>query len=130
MTTINRKAARRLGVRRFDAAEYLKDEADIAAYVAAALAENDPPTLAAALGAVARARGMTQLAATTGIAREALYRALSADGNPSLDTLLRVIAGLGLRLDVRPAGRAGRGIARGARRTVVPGRPARSSTHA
>jgi probable addiction module antidote protein len=103
MTAINPKAARRLGVRRFDAAEYLKDEADIAAYVAAALAENDPRVLAATLGAVARARGMTQLAKATGISREALYRALSADGNPGLETLFKVLGGLGLRLDVRPA---------------------------
>lgn len=106
MSTINPKAARRLGVRRFDASEYLKGDADIAAFVAAALAENDPPTLAAALGTVARARGMTQLAAATGITREALYRALSAEGNPSLDTLLKVLGGLGLRLDVRAAGSA------------------------
>lgn len=102
MTAIDSKAARRLGVRRFDASEYLKGDADIAAYVAAALAENDPATLAAALGAVARARGMTQLATATGITREALYRALSAEGNPSLDTLLKVMGGLGLRLEVHP----------------------------
>jgi probable addiction module antidote protein len=74
---------------------------------AAELAENDPPTLAAALGAVARARGMTQLATATGISREALYRALSAEGNPSLDTLLKVLGGLGLRLDVRPTAAEG-----------------------
>ncbi len=103
MTAINPKAARRLGVRRFDAAEYLKDEADIAAYVAAALAENDPSVLAAALGDIARARGMTKLATQTGMSREALYRALSADGNPGLETLFKVLGGLGLRLAVGPA---------------------------
>jgi probable addiction module antidote protein len=91
-----------LGVRRFEASEYLRDEADIAAYLDAAMAEDDPRLLAAALGDVARARGMTQLSRKTDLSREALYRALSVDGNPELATLTKVLRALGLRLSVQP----------------------------
>jgi probable addiction module antidote protein len=100
---INAKVARRLGVRRFDAAEYLRDEADIAAYLEAAAADEDPRVLAAALGDVARARGMSELARKTGIAREALYRSLSVDGNPELATLTKVLRAFGMRLAIQPA---------------------------
>jgi probable addiction module antidote protein len=100
---INPKAARKLGVRPFDAAEYLRDETDIAAYLAAAAAEEDPRVLAAALGAVARARGMADLARKTGLTREALYRSLSAEGNPELATLTKVLKALGMRLTIQPA---------------------------
>jgi probable addiction module antidote protein len=103
-TKINSNVARRLGVRRFDASEYLRDEADIAAYLEAAAAEEDPRVLAAALGDVARARGMSELARKTGITREALYRSLSADGNPELSTLTKVLRALGMRLTIQPAG--------------------------
>jgi probable addiction module antidote protein len=99
---INARVARRLGIRRFDAAEYLRDETDIAAYLEAAASEEDPRVLAAALGDVARARGMTQLARKTGIAREALYRSLSAEGNPELATLSKVLRALGMRLAIEP----------------------------
>ena len=78
-TRINANVARRLGVRRFAASEYVRDEADIAAYLEAAAAEEDPRVLAAALGDVARARGMSELARKTGITRDALYRSLSAE---------------------------------------------------
>ena len=101
--TLNAKVARRLGVRRFDVAEYLNSEADIAAYLEAVLAEDDPRLLAAALGEVARARGMTQLARETGLSREALYRALSSEGNPELATVTKVLRALGLRLSIQPA---------------------------
>ena len=84
----------------WDAADHLKDDADAAAYLEAALEDGDAHLVAAALGDVARARGMTQLARDTGLARESLYRALSADGNPELATVLKVIAALGLRLTV------------------------------
>jgi probable addiction module antidote protein len=100
---INPKAARKLGVRPFDAAEYLRDETDIAAYLEAAAAEEDPRVLAAALGAVARARGMADLARKTGLTREALYRSLSAEGNPELATLTKVLKALGMRLTIQPA---------------------------
>jgi probable addiction module antidote protein len=102
-TRINPKAAKKLGVRLFDAAEYLRDETDIAAYLAAAAAEDDPRVLASALGAVARARGMADLARKTGLTREALYRSLSAEGNPELATLTKVLKALGMRLVIRPA---------------------------
>lgn len=100
---INAKVARRLGVRRFDASEYLRDEADVAAYLEAAAAEDDPRVFAAALGDVARARGMSDLARKTGITREALYRSLSADGNPELLTLTKVLRAFGMRLTIQPA---------------------------
>jgi probable addiction module antidote protein len=100
MKAVNQKVARRLGIRQFDAAEYLRDEASINAYLRAALADGDPGVLAAALGNIAKARGMTQLARKTGIAREALYRTLSANGNPELATLTKVLKGLGLRLSI------------------------------
>ncbi len=102
-TKIDPTVARRLGVRRFDASEYLRDEADIAAYLAAAAAEDDPRILAAALGDVARARGMSELARKTGITREALYRSLSAEGNPELATLTKVLRALGMRLAIERA---------------------------
>jgi probable addiction module antidote protein len=102
-TKINPNVARKLGVRRFDASEYLRDEADIAAYLEAAAAEEDPRVLAAALGDVARARGMSELARKTGITREALYRSLSAEGNPELSTLTKVLRALGMRLTIQPA---------------------------
>lgn len=83
----------------YDAAEFLTDEETIAAYLTEALESDDPRAIAKALGAVARARGgMAQLALDTGIAREALYRALSETGNPELGTALKVMHALGLKL--------------------------------
>ena len=83
----------------YDAAEFLTDEETIAAYLTEALASEDPRVIAKALGAVARARGgMARLARNTGIAREALYRALSDTGNPELGTALKVMHALGVRL--------------------------------
>jgi probable addiction module antidote protein len=85
----------------WDAAEHLKTEADMVAYLEAALEENDPRLIAAALGDIARAKGMTQIAKKTGLGRESLYKALSADGNPEFSTVLKVIAALGLQLHAR-----------------------------
>ncbi|MDR1412699.1 MAG: putative addiction module antidote protein, partial [Actinomycetes bacterium] len=82
----------------FDAAEYLETEADIAYYLDAALEENDPQSLAVALGDVARARGMSDIARRAGVSRESLYKSLSADGNPSAATLLKIVAALGIQL--------------------------------
>ena len=82
----------------FDAADYLRDEADIAAYLDAAVAEDDPAVLARALGAIARARNMSDLARETGLTRQSLYKSLSGKGNPSLDTIMRVTSALGLRM--------------------------------
>ena len=86
----------------FDAAEYLDDEQAIAAYLTAVLEENDPALLAAALGDVARARGMTEIAKASGLTREALYRALRADAQPRFDTVSRVCAALGVKLVAQP----------------------------
>jgi probable addiction module antidote protein len=90
---------------RWDAADYLKSEADMAAYLQACLEEapDDPAFLAAALGDIARAHGMVQLAKETGITRDGLYKALSKDGNPSLGTVLKVIHALGLKLTPQAA---------------------------
>ncbi|OYW39429.1 MAG: putative addiction module antidote protein [Hydrogenophilales bacterium 12-61-10] len=86
----------------FDAAEYLNDEQAIAAYLTAMLEENDPALLAAALGDIARARGMTEIAKASGLTREALYRALRADAQPRFDTVSRVCAALGVKLVAQP----------------------------
>ena len=73
----------------FDAAEYLNSEADMAAYLTTVLEENDPARLAAAIGDIARARGMSQVAKDSGIAREALYTALRPGSEPRVDTVTR-----------------------------------------
>lgn len=82
----------------WDAAEYLETEEDMAAYLEAALEENDPTLIAAALGDITRAKGMTQIAKKTGLGRESLYKALSPDGNPEFSTVLKVVSALGLKL--------------------------------
>ncbi len=82
----------------WDAAEHLETEADMAAYLEAALELGDPSTVAAALGDIARAKGMSQIARETGLARENLYKALSPEGNPEFATVLKVVKALGLRL--------------------------------
>jgi len=84
-------------------AEQLRDEQDIAAYLTLVLEEGDPGELAHALGVIARARGMTQIAAEAGMGREALYKALRADASPRFETILKVMHALGLRLSVQPA---------------------------
>lgn len=89
--------------KKWDASEYLETEADIAAYLNAALEDGDTSVIAAALGDIARAKGMTQLAKETGITRDGLYKALSPTGNPSFDTVQKVIKAFGLKLDVAAA---------------------------
>jgi probable addiction module antidote protein len=84
--------------KRWDAAEYLETEEDMAAYLEAALEENDPTLVAAALGDITRAKGMTQIAKKAGLGRESLYKALSPDGNPEFSTVLKVVTALGLKL--------------------------------
>lgn len=85
---------------RYDTADYLKSEEDMVAYLEACMDEagDDPAFIAAALGNIARAHGMVQLAKETGLTREGLYKALSAGGNPSLGTVLKVLKALGLKL--------------------------------
>ena len=86
----------------FDAAPYLDSEVAIAAYLTDILEANDASLLAAALGDIARARGMTEIAKLAGITREALYKALRPDSAPRFDTGSRVCAGLGVRLVAQP----------------------------
>lgn len=86
----------------FDAANYLTDEASIAAYLDAVLESEDPDLLLLALGDVARARGMTDVARTAGLGRESLYKALTPGAQPRLPTVMKVLHALGLRLRVQP----------------------------
>jgi probable addiction module antidote protein len=89
--------------RLWDAAEHLETEEGMSAYLEAALEEGDPALVAAALGDIARAKGMAQIASETGLGRESLYKALSPEGNPKFATVLKVIRALGLRLHATTA---------------------------
>ncbi|MEW6354452.1 MAG: addiction module antidote protein [Pseudomonadota bacterium] len=89
--------------RPYDAAEYLETEEDMAAYLEAALEEGDPALVIHALGVIARARGMTQIARDSGLRRESLYKALSAEGNPEFATVLKVVKALGIKLHAEAA---------------------------
>ena len=89
--------------RPFDMANYLHSEAEIAEYLRQVLEDNDPAELAGALGDIARARGMTQLARDTGLSRESLYKSLSGERAPSSDTLFKVIHAMGFKLTLEPA---------------------------
>ena len=93
---------RKVETRAFDAADYLETPEQVAAFLDAALDEGDAGVIASALGAIARARGMAAIAEETGLSREALYRSLSADGNPTLSTLVSVLRVCDLRLRVAP----------------------------
>jgi probable addiction module antidote protein len=87
----------------FDAADYLDNEETIAAYLTAALEDEDPDIFLVAVNDVARARGMTQLAKDTGLGRESLYKALAPGAKPRYDTLLKVVRALGVSLHVKAA---------------------------
>lgn len=89
----------------FDAAEYLDNPEIIARYLSEALESGDPRLITKAIGTVARAEGMTSVARAAGLNRESLYRALDAGGNPELDTLVKVLSALGVRLTAKPSGR-------------------------
>lgn len=82
----------------FDAAKYITEPEDVAELLSDAFESGHAPYIANALGIVARSEGMTKIAARTGINRQALYSALSESGNPTLETLLKVMAALGMRL--------------------------------
>ncbi len=84
----------------WDSAEHLETEEDMAAYLEAVMEENDPALMTHALGVIARAKGMSQIARDTGLARESLYKALSAEGNPEFATVMKVIKALGFKLHV------------------------------
>lgn len=87
--------------RPFDAANYLESEEDILYYLEAAMEGNDPGHIASALGDVARSKGMSEIARKAGLGRQALYTALSENGNPTLETLVAVLDALGLQLTVQ-----------------------------
>ncbi|MFO1236885.1 MAG: addiction module antidote protein [Alphaproteobacteria bacterium] len=93
------------GLTPFDPADYLTSEAAIAEYLTAAAEGGDTAHLARALGDVARARNHSQLARQTGMTRAGLHRALSGETNPSLETIMKIAAALGVRLTFAPAGR-------------------------
>ena len=84
----------------FDSAEYLDSEEAIEAYLEDAIESDDPAVIAHALGAIARARGMSQVARDAGLSRESLYKALSEGGNPEFGTVLRVVRALGMQMKI------------------------------
>ena len=87
-------------LRKWDIVEHLKTEEDMVLYFEACLEEGDPSLITAALGDIARAKGMSQVARDAGLSREGLYKALSGEGNPEFATVLKVVKTLGLRLHV------------------------------
>lgn len=85
---------------KFDAVDYLKTEKDIATYLSAVLEDGDPALFVAAIGDIARAKGMTEIAKKSGVTRESLYRALKIEARPRYETVARVIQALGMKLSV------------------------------
>ena|SRR5580704_7738882 len=100
MAATTHKRRKKLKTYPRDSAAYLKTAEDIANYLEAVFEDGDPSLVAAALGDIARAKGMTKIAKAAGLGRESLYKALSRDGNPELATVLKVIRALGLKLKV------------------------------
>jgi probable addiction module antidote protein len=95
---------KKLTLKKWDSAKHLTDDESIALYLQACFEEasDDAAFIANALGNVARAKGMSQLARDTGLGRESLYKALSGEGNPSFSTILKVLSALGLKLSPQP----------------------------
>jgi probable addiction module antidote protein len=100
--------------RRWDASEHLDSDEMIGAFIDAALEDGDPALVAAAIGDVARAKGMTVIAREADVSRESLYKALSAEGNPEFATIMKVLKALRLRLTVSANKEAGRGSTKAA----------------
>ncbi|MGA1855476.1 addiction module antidote protein [Azospirillum sp. 11R-A] len=92
----------RTETRPWDIVDSLDSDERIAAYLDAVLEDGDPQLIVAALGDIARAKGMTEVARNAGLGRQSLYKALSPDGNPEFATVLKVIKSFGLRLTVSP----------------------------
>jgi probable addiction module antidote protein len=88
--------------RPWDASDYLATEEDIVAYLEAVMEDGDPALISAALGDIARAKGMTEIARTAGLGRQNLYKALSKDGKPEFSTVLKVVHALGLKMTFTP----------------------------
>ncbi len=95
--------SRKIKTTKWDAADHLKTEKDIVAYLEAVLEDGDPALIAAALGDIARAKGMSTIARKAGLGRESLYKALSPEGNPEFATVIKIIRSLGLKLHVEAA---------------------------
>ena len=93
-----------LKLKPFDPAKSLDSDEAVAEYLTAIIEDHDPALLAAALGDIARARGMSEIARASGLTREALYKALRPDAQPRFDTVARVCAALGVRLVAQPVG--------------------------
>jgi probable addiction module antidote protein len=91
-----------LKLKPFDPAKYLDSDEAVAEYLTAIIEDHDPALLAAALGDIARARGMSEIARASGLTREALYKALRPDAQPRFDTVARVCSALGVRLVAQP----------------------------
>ncbi len=85
-------------LKKWDVVEHLRTDKDMALYLEACLEDGDPKLIAAALGDIARARGMSRVASDAGLSRESLYKALSGDGNPEFATVMKVIKALRIRL--------------------------------
>ena len=100
MAAANRRPRGRLRTTQWDSAASLKTPRDIANYLEAVFEDGDPALVAAALGDIARSKGMAKIARAAGLGRESLYKALSPGGNPELATVLKVIRALGLKLKV------------------------------
>jgi probable addiction module antidote protein len=96
---------KKIKTRPWDVVEHLETEEDITAYLEAVLDDGDPALVSAALGDIARARGMTEIAREAGLGRESLYKALSPEGNPEFATVMKVLRALGLSLHVKAAHR-------------------------
>jgi probable addiction module antidote protein len=100
-----------LSISTFDAAEYLHDEESIAEYLSASIEMNDPAVLLNAIGTVARARGMSQLAEASGLGRESLYKALKPGASPRYETVMKVLSALGLEMVIRAPAKPSRAVA-------------------
>lgn len=89
-------------ITKFDVADYLADEETIAEYLTAVLEEGDPDILLSAVGDVAKARGMAQVAERSGLGRESLYKALRPGAKPRFETIMRVLQSLGVKMEIAP----------------------------
>ena len=96
--TISQEMREKHGIREFDVAEFLTDEATISAYLAEVLKEGDQGEFLQALGDIARAGGMTELSEKTGLGRESLYKTLSKDSKPRFDTIQKILAAFNIEL--------------------------------
>ena len=85
---------------KFDVVDYLRTEKDVAAYLSAVLEDGDPALFVAAIGDIAKAKGMSEIAKKSGVTRESLYRALKIEARPRFETVAKVVDALGMRLTV------------------------------